>query len=234
MTGTKATDTTNTPETPPSDPDDQAGQDPAGNGDEGGNGGDNPSTGTEDRTPDQIISDLSALGERIVSTLQKGAASLTTAQLDSIAVVARSVDNALTEAGFEGSVASQAARAYEVRDQAIGEALGSDLTVENIRSLRRSAEMGNELFNELVQDAVAARVGALQDLANADEYRKQLEASRSVSFVKSEIRAYSAIKERKFTSGRTVIPPALPEPKGSKTAPAKPDASGGNNILSPR
>lgn len=188
----------------------------------------------EDRSADPIAT-LTAASDAVSALVTSAASSLTTEQLTAIAASERALEDALEHVNFEHSVGEDVARQYELRSQAITEALGSDLTVEAIRGLKSRAEMGDALYAELVRDAVAARVSAMGDRANPDAYKALLETSRDVGYVKGEIEAYRSIKASKFTPGRTVTPAALPDRTPAKSAPEKPaEKVDDSNILAPR
>jgi len=189
-------------------------------------GGDNE----EERTVEtDIIDTLAGSTSKVLDVLASSPSSLSTAELERLAKLETSLESALQAAGYEQTVGGNVTRQFEVRHQAIAEALGTDLTVEAVRHLKRDADMGTELFTELVRDAVAARISALGEHANPETYKAQLEASRDVSYVKAEIDAYRAIKSQRFTPHRQVQPRELPDRKAPKDAP-KAD----QNILSPR
>jgi hypothetical protein len=119
---------------------------------------------------------------------------------------------------------------HETRDAALTEALGEAPTAEALRSLKRSAQLGDELYLELVDEAVKARISVQHDKFNAEGYRSMLMRERNVALVREERDSYLDQKKELFKPGRQVTPEQVQPDKGSRrSAPAE-----SPNILAPR
>jgi hypothetical protein len=158
------------------------------------------------------------------------AGSVSDEQMAGIYAVSAMVDEALT-ARFEDSVSKATQRAFETRHGAVEEALGTDLTVESIRGLRSRAELGDKLFADLVSETVKARNG-LGVQYDEPSYRRILEESGSVEYVRAEKESWLQLKAERFKAGRQAKPSDLPAEKPKKTAPA--DEARPDNILADR
>lgn len=121
--------------------------------------------------------------------------------------------------------------AYDAREAALTDALGGEApTVEALRSLKRSSQLGDELYLELVDEAVKARVGVQSDKFNVEGYRAMLMRERNVALVREERDSYAAQKQELFKPGRQVQPSAIQPDKGAR----KTATDDGPNILAPR
>jgi len=104
----------------------------------------------------------------------------------------------------------------QTRDAAIAEIVGGPVTVEAIRSLKQSADLGSALYAVKVDEAVAVRVAAQgADTFDSVKFRQVLIQMRDVEYVQSEIDSYTGQKQKAFSAGRSVTPlatPELPEP----------------------
>lgn len=119
---------------------------------------------------------------------------------------------------------------FETRDTALTEALGEAPTAEALRTLKRSAQLGDELYLELVDEAVKARISVQHDKFNAEGYRSMLMRERNVALVREERDSYLDQKKELFKPGRQVQPEQVQPDKGSRrSAPAETP-----NILAPR
>ena len=107
----------------------------------------------------------------------------------------------------------------QTRDAALTELLGGPVTLESIRSLKQSADLGTALYAAKVDEAVAVRVAAQgADTFDSVKFRQVLISMRDVDYVQSEIASYTAQKQQAFSAGRSVAPLATPELPGPVTS----------------
>lgn len=96
-------------------------------------------------------------------------------------------------------------RFEQPEDVAIRNELGEELAnVESIRSLKADAEHGRKYVADLIEDAVKERVAVQGEEFNVESYRKVLERSEDIDYIKEEIESYRKLKGNKFTPGRQV------------------------------
>lgn len=154
--------------------------------------------------------------DQLSSALARNPDAFDSGQLSVAARAERAIDLALIDAGCDTTVGGHVARTFETRSKSLRETLGEPLTVEAIRSLQSRATLGETLYEELVKDAVAARVGAQSDSFNSIKYRDLLLAARDVTYVKEEIESYKEQKSVRFTPGRSVVPRQVSDVRTSK------------------
>lgn len=184
---------------------------------------------SESSREEDVVSAFVEAAERLASALTRNPDAFDSGLLAETARAEKQIDLALVEAGSDATVGSQVYRSFEVRSKKLTEALGEPLTVEAIRSLQGKAQLGDELFRELVKDAVAARVGAQGETFNSDRYKEVLLGTRDVAYVKDEIASWKSAKATTYSPGRSVVPrqPAdvKPTPAERRTLPEAPAAT---------
>jgi hypothetical protein len=172
------------------------------------------------------ISEFAAAADRLASALTRNPDAFDVASLSEAARAERTVDLALIDAGCDTTVGARVARTFETRSRAMREALGDQLTVEAIRTLKARADLGETLYEDLVKDAVAARTSVQGEDFNAEKYRDLLLSARDVAFVKEETASWKKEKSNKFTAGRSVTPrapiDARPRAEDRKSLPEAP------------
>lgn len=206
-----------------------------------------PEPKSESTREEDAVESFTAAADRLASALARNPDAFDSGQLSVAARAERAVDLALIDAGCDTTVGGHVARVFEMRSKSLREALGEQLTVEAIRGLQAKATLGETLYEELVKDAVAARVGAQGDSFNAPKYRDLLMAARDVAYVKEEIDSWKEAKKDRYTPGRSVVPrqiadarpskedrKSLPEAPTALTAPKAAGSAGSLNILGPR
>jgi hypothetical protein len=163
-------------------------------------------TTSESSREEEAVSAFVTAADRLASVIARNPDAFDTGLLAMAARSEKAIDLALIDAGCDTTVGSQVYRSFEVRSKKLTEALGEPLSVEAIRSLQSKAQLGDELFRELVKDAVAARVSAQGETFNAERYKEVLLGTRDVAYVKDEISSWKAAKGSTYTPGRSVVP----------------------------
>ena len=116
--------------------------------------------------------------------------------------------------------------AFEARERAMTEALGGQKPTPTIlRQMSRDADLGQKMFAQRVERAVAERIRAQGDgfsKASAERYREHLLSARTaegdldVDYIEEEIATWATAKESRFMAGRQVTPRDLPTPTASE------------------
>ena len=114
-------------------------------------------------------------------------------------------DGTLSVADLRTAMSDKGVRFEKPEDIAIRNELGDDFsTPETIRTLKADAEHGRKYLVDLIEDAVKERVAIQGEEFNADSYRKVLERSGDIYYIKEEIESYRKLKASKFTAGRQI------------------------------
>lgn len=95
-------------------------------------------------------------------------------------------------------------RFEQKEDVAIRNELGEAATVDAVKELKRHAEYGKKYREDLIADAVKERVAVQGEEFNAESYKRMLEKSDDVDYIKEEAESYRKLKGEKFGSGRQV------------------------------
>jgi len=205
---------------------------------EGGSDGDQGGEGAEGTaSADQVIEEFSRAAGALVALAEASPEALAPSALETVFTVERSIEVVLEDLESERSVGREVARSHEAKVRVITDALGGELTVEAVRRLSERAAIGDELFEELVREAVAARVGVHGEGFDGKAYGEMLRGSRNVATVKAELASWRDLKNRRFgkadptPSTRGVVPRDPREEKPARSAPEASSDKRDDNVL---